>query len=96
MTTSRFYLSFAAEGAFRGVPTTLGVLRNRTVSSSAAFGHLGVYGSDAPAVRELMRAEPGLAAPLHPKLPYTGAEIVWAARFESGDFFRLWGIVSVA
>jgi glycerol-3-phosphate dehydrogenase len=51
-------------------------------SSSGTFGHLGVYGSDAPAVRELMRAEPGLAAALHPELPYTGAEIVWGARSE--------------
>ena len=41
-----------------------------------------MYGSDAPALRKLMREEPALAAALHPALPYTGAEIVWAARFE--------------
>ena len=29
-----------------------------------------------------MRATPSLAAPLHPQLPYTGAEVVWAARHE--------------
>jgi glycerol-3-phosphate dehydrogenase len=46
------------------------------------FGPLAVYGSDAPAIRDLQRAEPGLAEPLHPALPYTGAEVVWAVRFE--------------
>ena len=46
------------------------------------FGALAVYGSDAPAVRELMDAQPALAAPLHPALPYTEAEVVWATRAE--------------
>ena len=41
-----------------------------------------MYGADAPAIQELMRADPALAAPLHPALPYTGAEVVWAARVE--------------
>ena len=40
------------------------------------------YGSDAPALRALAEADPELAAPLHPALPLTGAEIVWAARHE--------------
>jgi glycerol-3-phosphate dehydrogenase len=46
------------------------------------FGALSVYGSDAPAIRELMEAQPALAAPLDPALPYAGAEVVWAARAE--------------
>ena len=46
------------------------------------FGDLYVYGSDAPAVQKLMRADAGLAEPLHPALPTTGAEVVWAARNE--------------
>jgi glycerol-3-phosphate dehydrogenase len=29
-----------------------------------------------------MRAAPAMAAPLDPALPYTGAEVVWAARYE--------------
>ena len=29
-----------------------------------------------------MRAAPALATPLHPALPYTGAEVVWAVRNE--------------
>jgi glycerol-3-phosphate dehydrogenase len=46
------------------------------------FGPLAVYGSDAPAIQELQRADPALAARLHPALPTTGAEVVWAARAE--------------
>jgi glycerol-3-phosphate dehydrogenase len=47
-----------------------------------AFGPLRVYGSDAPLIQDLMRAEPALAEPLDPALPYTGAEVVWAVRHE--------------
>ena len=46
------------------------------------FGALSVYGADAPAIEDLQRADPALAARLHPALPYTGAEVVWAARVE--------------
>jgi glycerol-3-phosphate dehydrogenase len=46
------------------------------------FGALSVYGSDALLLQDLMRAEPALATPLHPALPYCGAEVVWAARTE--------------
>jgi glycerol-3-phosphate dehydrogenase len=46
------------------------------------FGPLAVYGSDAPAIQALTRADPALAALLHPALPYVGAEVVWAARHE--------------
>jgi glycerol-3-phosphate dehydrogenase len=46
------------------------------------FGALSVYGSDALAIQDLMRASPSLAAPLHAQLPYTGAEVVWATRHE--------------
>jgi glycerol-3-phosphate dehydrogenase len=46
------------------------------------FGALGVYGSDALQIQDLIRADPALAAPLHPALPHCGAEVVWAARVE--------------
>jgi glycerol-3-phosphate dehydrogenase len=46
------------------------------------LGELEVYGADAPAIREVMRVEPALSERLHPQLPYTAAEVVWAARFE--------------
>ena len=45
-------------------------------------GPLSGYGSDAAGLRSLMRDDPALAEPLHSSLPYTGAEIVWAAREE--------------
>jgi glycerol-3-phosphate dehydrogenase len=43
---------------------------------------LASYGSDAAHIEDLMRQEPELALPLHPALPITGAQIVWAARHE--------------
>lgn len=43
---------------------------------------LARYGSDAAALRALAAADPDLAAPLHPALPLSGAEVVWAARHE--------------
>jgi glycerol-3-phosphate dehydrogenase len=51
-------------------------------ASGEKFGELAVYGSDALAIRALMDGNPSLAAPLHPALPYTGAEVVWAVRSE--------------
>jgi glycerol-3-phosphate dehydrogenase len=51
-------------------------------AGAEASGHLRVYGSDAPAIEDLMRAEPALAEPLDPALPYTGAEVVWGVRRE--------------
>jgi glycerol-3-phosphate dehydrogenase len=51
------------------------------IGSSAVLGSLEVYGSDAESVRALA-GEPGLAAQLHPALPYIAAEVVWAARAE--------------
>jgi glycerol-3-phosphate dehydrogenase len=44
--------------------------------------NLRVYGADAAAIKELAEVEPGLAERLHPDLPYTGAEVVWAVRQE--------------
>jgi glycerol-3-phosphate dehydrogenase len=46
------------------------------------FGSLGVYGSDAAQIQELMNSDPSLAERLHPALPYSAAEVVWAARKE--------------
>jgi glycerol-3-phosphate dehydrogenase len=51
-------------------------------SNAERFGSLDVYGSDALGIQELMRETPSLAEPLHDALPYTGAEVVWAARHE--------------
>jgi len=46
------------------------------------LGNLWVYGSDADAIRGIASQEPELGKPLHPELPYVGAEVVWAARQE--------------
>ena len=41
-----------------------------------------VYGSDASALGELVEQHPAWKQPLHPQLPYTFAEVVWAVRHE--------------
>jgi glycerol-3-phosphate dehydrogenase len=38
----------------------------------------GVYGARAAAVAELMRADPALAEPMQPDLPYVWAEVAFA------------------
>ena len=43
---------------------------------------MGVYGSDADAIRKLADDNPDLARTLHPALPYIAAEVVWAVRHE--------------
>jgi glycerol-3-phosphate dehydrogenase len=47
-----------------------------------AFGPLSVYGADAPAVRDLVRAEARLGESLDAAVPCIGAQVVWAARTE--------------
>jgi glycerol-3-phosphate dehydrogenase len=44
--------------------------------------HLAPYGSDAESLRALADRRPALASPLHPRLPYLAAEVVWAVRQE--------------
>ncbi len=41
-----------------------------------------VYGADAASVHALANEHPEWAQPLHPELPYTAAEVIWAARHE--------------
>ena len=45
--------------------------------ASGEFGSSWMYGSDAALVRELGESEP-----LDSRLPYTGAEVIWAVRHE--------------
>ncbi len=42
----------------------------------------GVYGSDAPALRELEATRPDLARPIHPRLPDRMSQVAWGARHE--------------
>ena len=51
-------------------------------SGAATFGPLSFYGSDAPAIRQLIADNPTLGRSLDSQLPYVEAEVVWAARME--------------
>jgi len=44
--------------------------------------HLYVYGSDQPALLELIKQQPGLGAKLDDTLEFVQGEVVWAARYE--------------
>ena len=46
------------------------------------YEHLAAYGSDDAAIQNLIRDAPSLGEPLHPDLPYSRAETVWATRTE--------------
>ena len=50
--------------------------------AAPAAKNLQPYGADAGAIDRLSQDEPGLAALLHPRLPYQQAEVVWHAREE--------------
>jgi glycerol-3-phosphate dehydrogenase len=47
-----------------------------------AEDHLRFYGTDAAKIQEIAAERPELAAKLHDRLPYVGAEVVWAVRHE--------------
>lgn len=51
-------------------------------TNAANFGPLSFYGSDAPAIRELISKDAILGQALDAELPYVDAEVVWAAREE--------------
>lgn len=44
--------------------------------------HLQIYGTDAPAIRDLITRMPSLARLLHPDLPFQEAEVLWHVRNE--------------
>jgi len=45
-------------------------------------GPFAVYGSDAPALLDLIAADPALGEPLHPELSVCAAQVLWAVRHE--------------
>ncbi len=49
---------------------------------AASLGALACHGSDAPAIRQMIETDPSFGRPLDPDLPYTEAEVLWAAREE--------------
>ncbi len=73
----------AASAGLREARSRTAKLALRGASGAAANGDpLRVYGSDAQAILTLAREDAALARRLHAKLPYTGAEVVYAARHE--------------
>ncbi len=53
-----------------------------TAAAASIGNHLSLYGSDRSHIEALQSADPNLAIPLHPRLPFTGAEVIWAVREE--------------
>lgn len=51
--------------------------------SAEKFGALALYGADAPALNDLLDADPARREPLHPALPTLAGEVIWAVRFEA-------------
>lgn len=51
--------------------------------SPQKFDSLAVYGSDASAIQDLLRADTGRKEPIHPALPALRGEVIWAVRFEA-------------
>jgi glycerol-3-phosphate dehydrogenase len=47
------------------------------------FGEFALYGSDAPAIQDLMRTNPIHKQQLHPELPARVGEVLWAVRYEA-------------
>lgn len=63
--------------------TTLPIHGATDIGTTTDFhAPLYYYGSDAAAIRALAGTDPAFGQLLHPRLPYIGAEIVWAAREE--------------
>lgn len=52
------------------------------LATAPAGSAYAVYGGDASGVAALAAEDPALAEPLHPDLPYSGADYIWAARAE--------------
>ena len=46
------------------------------------FGDLRRYGSDTPAIKDLLRENQKYQEKLHPKFPYRAGEVIWAVRHE--------------
>ena len=51
-------------------------------TKSVPAGHWAVYGSDAPLIQNLAKADPKLAEKIHPDFPNIMAEVAWAVRNE--------------
>jgi glycerol-3-phosphate dehydrogenase len=50
--------------------------------NSGEFGIFAIYGSDAPALQDLIREDKAYGKQLHPALPTVAGEVIWAVRHE--------------
>ncbi|WP_296621990.1 glycerol-3-phosphate dehydrogenase/oxidase [Marivirga sp.] len=57
-------------------------IKIQAYSNDEPIDYLGVYGSDRKAIKTLQEENPEWNAPLHPKYPYTQAEVIFACRNE--------------
>lgn len=62
------------------VTRTLSIHGSQPILNSS--DNLAIYGTDGWAIQQLANSDASLGEQLHPALPYIGAEVVWAARFE--------------
>ncbi|OGP83496.1 MAG: FAD-dependent oxidoreductase [Deltaproteobacteria bacterium RBG_16_54_11] len=46
------------------------------------FGMFAIYGSDAPALQDLIREDKAYGKPLHPRMTTVAGEVIWAVRHE--------------
>ena len=50
--------------------------------NTAIFRDLAVYGSDAPAIQNLLHDKPEYTLQLHQEMPTLAGEVVWAVRYD--------------
>jgi glycerol-3-phosphate dehydrogenase len=87
-TTYRAMAEQVVDVAMREGGLTPALSTTRLMPLHGAFGPpsddetLRVYGTDAAEIAQLVRADPAIGTPLHPRLPYTRALVVYAARAE--------------
>lgn len=71
--------SATPEMPLHAAPQGAAVVFSMSGTPSAA---LAAYGTDAEKVRALAEGDESLAVPIHPRLPYLMAEVIWTARME--------------
>jgi len=71
-----------AVGVLPSKPCKTRSLKIHGCTTSFVEGHLAVYGSDAEAIKELIKSEPLWNRKLVQRLPNTEAEVIWAIRNE--------------
>jgi glycerol-3-phosphate dehydrogenase len=62
--------------------TSSAALKIHGYTLSMIPGHWSMYGADAKAIQQLKLENPKWSAYIHPKYPYTEAEVIWAVREE--------------